>query len=508
LGLGWLGLPLAKQLHIDGHQVMGSVCAIDKLHQYGELPFPVGRIEITNKAIIGDWEAFITGKEILIICIPPSKEKEEDQLYKNQMIQVIKQTPQDLKVVFTSSTGIYQNQGDTVTEQTIASPQTTSGKAVRNAEIQLLKYFGKHLTILRLGGLIGPDRHPGRFLAGNRMLRNAKAPLNLVHLSDCISYIKKVIDRDCWGELINVCASQHPVREDFYKKAATVLELPTPKFKKSDGSDFKIVDNSYSKDLLGFNYEYDDPCEIFELKHPGKISIVGAGPGDTQLLTLKAFEALKNADVLLHDNLVSEEILELASTAELIYVGRKFADKSCQKERQHKINVLLHDHYKQGKKVVRVKSGDPYIYGRAAEEARYLSEKKIPFEVIPGISAALAAANINNIPITERNKSNALMICTAHTADYSFEQLNGVAALLKAGNTLAVYMGLKSLHKLIPKLIEVCGKNDVPVNAISNVSRTNQRMISGTLGDIQVKVEQAELAMPVVFLIGVKAIKS
>ena len=156
---------------------------------------------------------------------------------------------------------------------------------------------------------------------------------------------------------------------------------------------------------------------------------------------------------------------------------------------------------------MRLKSGDPYIYGRAAEEARFLSKHKVPFEVIPGISAALAAANLNNIPVTERNHSNALMICTAHTADYSFEQLNGVAELLKAGNTLAIYMGLKSIDRLIPKLIEVCKDETIPINAISNVSRENERLLSSTLGAIRNDISEAQLPMPVVFLVGAKPIE-
>ena len=106
----------------------------------------------------------------------------------------------------------------------------------------------------------------------------------------------------------------------------------------------------------------------------------------------------------------------------------------------------------------------------------------MPFKVVPGISAALAAANSCNIPITERKKSNAVLICTAHTADYSFDQLKGIAELLKAGNSLALYMGLKSLDKLIPKLIEVTGNPDIPINAISNVSRENEVLLSSTLG--------------------------
>mgnify|MGYP001791292552 CR=1 FL=1 len=234
--------------------------------------------------------------------------------------------------------------------------------------------------------------------------------------------------------------------------------------------------------------------------HP--IAIIGAGPGDPELLTVKAHKLIIDADVILHDNLVSQSILSLNTLAEKIYVGRKFGDTNNQKDRQLRINELLYENYNQHKKVVRLKSGDPYIYGRAAEEARFLTAKKAEFIVVPGISAAIAAANICNIPITERNHSNAMLICTAHTADYSFEQLNGIAHMLKAGNTISIYMGLKSLHKIVPKLVEVCKDTTIPVNAISNVSREQQAIVTGNLGNIEKKVMDADLQMPVVFIIG------
>lgn len=232
------------------------------------------------------------------------------------------------------------------------------------------------------------------------------------------------------------------------------------------------------------------------------ITIIGAGPGDPELLTIKAHKLITNADVILHDNLVSPEILAMNTQAEKIYVGRKFGDKSDQISRQDRINQLLHEQYLAGKKVVRLKSGDPYIYGRAAEEARYLTAHQLPFEVVPGITAAIAAANTLNIPITERNHSNAMLICTAHTADYSFEQLNGIAHMLKAGNTISIYMGLKSLHRIVPKLLEVCKDETIPVNAISNVSREKQEIITASLGTIETEIAKSDMAMPVVFIIG------
>ncbi len=237
------------------------------------------------------------------------------------------------------------------------------------------------------------------------------------------------------------------------------------------------------------------------------VAIIGAGPGDPDLLTVKAHRLIKDADVILHDNLVSDAILAISSQGEKIYVGRKFGDTSDQMERQQKINELLCACHLEGKKVVRLKSGDPYIYGRAAEEARYLTAQKTPFEVVPGISAALAAANIFNIPITERNKSNAMLICTAHTADYSFEQLTGIAYMLKAGNTISIYMGLKSLHRVIPKLLEVCKDDTIPVSIASRVSREDQTLLTGTLGTIQELVAESTIQMPAVVLVGADPIQ-
>ncbi len=234
--------------------------------------------------------------------------------------------------------------------------------------------------------------------------------------------------------------------------------------------------------------------------HP--VAIIGAGPGDPDLLTIKAHRLIAAAEIILHDNLVSDRVLAINTQGEKIYVGRKFGDTFDQIERQQKINSLLQQYYEQGKKVVRLKSGDPYIYGRAAEEARYLTAAEVPFEVIPGISAALAAATIFNIPITERNKSNAMLICTAHTADYSFEQLNGIAHMLKAGNTISIYMGLKSLHRIIPKLLEVCKDPEIPVTIASRVSREDQAILNGTLGTIQALVAESLLQMPAVVIVG------
>lgn len=507
LGLGWLGKSLAEKLHADGNVMSGTTTSIEKLNELSPLPFYVGRVNVSADTIVGDWEAFMHESTHLIINIPPRRIENIREIYPVQIAQIIAKTKANVKVIFVSSTAVYGNAAKTFTEADRAEPSKDSGHAVLAAEQLLAAHFGENLTVLRLAGLIGPDRHPGKFLSGKVIGKNPYVPVNLIHREDCIGLISSIIEKDCFGEIINGCASLHPIRKDYYESASKALSLAPPIFKMSiKEEDGKKVDNAKSKELLGFKYTYDDPQSIFLAKNKTQIAIVGAGPGNKNLLTVEAFELIQKADIVLHDNLISKEILDLNRDGELIYVGRKYGDKSNQTDRQNTINELLKKHYNAGQKVVRLKSGDPYIYGRAAEEARYLTKFDIPFKAIPGISAALAAANTCNIPITERQKSNAVLICTAHTADYSFDQLKGIAELLKAGNSLALYMGLKSLDKLIPKLVEVCGDSTIPINAISNVSRDNQVLLTSTLEHIQEDINTNPLEMPVVFLIGVKPI--
>lgn len=508
LGLGWLGKALAIQLNRKGFKIKGSTTSTEKLEQLSKHPFYVGKIKTEENTIIGDWETFIEEVSILIINFPPKRIDNIETIYPAQIQQIIKRTPKTVKVIFVSSTSVYGTSEVPFVETEITSPIKASGKAVLKAEQLLRSHFGDQLTILRLAGLIGPDRHPGKFLASKKKLNNPLVPVNLIHREDCIGLIETIINKGCFGELINGCASEHPIRKTYYEKAAKLLNLEPPNFEIPEQNlAVKIIDNSKSKMLLGYHYVYDNPEYIFTKNKTGELSIVGAGPGDEKLLTRLAFEKLEAAEVILHDNLVSDAILNSNIEAEKIYVGRKYGDKSNQKERQDTINQLLLKHYKLGKRVVRLKSGDPYVYGRAAEEARFLKQHNTSFKVIPGISAALAAANNCNIPVTERGKSNALLICTAHTADYSLEQLKGIGALLKEGNTLALYMGYKSLHKIIPKLMEVCKNPNIPVNAISNVSRENEVLLTSTLGKIEEDIISNPLEMPVVFIIGVEAIE-
>ena len=502
VGLGWLGEPLGIHLSQLGHQISGSTTTLPSLHRLVKHPFYVTRIFVEPTQIQGDWHSLTNDCDVLIINIPPKRVPNIEEVYPQQMQQIIQHTPKDKKVIFVSSTSVYQNTNALLSEEINCQPEKASGVGVLAAEELMKAHFGNNVTILRLAGLIGPKRHPGRFLAGKRKLKNPNVPVNLIHLEDCIGLIQAIIEQEAYGHTLNGCADEHPQRATYYTEAAQKLGLTAPIFEENQPTSYKIVSNEHSKAVLGYQYQFANPKAIFDTPYLPEISIIGSGPGNKQLLTLEATLRIANAEIILHDNLVSDAILGMNTQAEKVYVGRKYGDSSNQTTRQNRINELLAQYCREGKKVVRLKSGDPYVFGRAAEEARYLAKENLPFNVIPGVTAALAAADLCNIPITEREKSNAILICTAHTADYSFDQLKGIAELLKAGNALALYMGLKSLHRVIPKLLEICQDDTITINAISNVSRPNQVLLSSTLGKIEHDLQNHPLEMPVVFLIG------
>ncbi|HVI45277.1 MAG TPA: uroporphyrinogen-III C-methyltransferase [Chitinophaga sp.] len=235
--------------------------------------------------------------------------------------------------------------------------------------------------------------------------------------------------------------------------------------------------------------------------HP--VCITGAGPGAADLLTVRALRSIEHADVVLYDNLVSAEILALCRPGtEMIYAGKKYGDQGDPVARQVHINRQMELYAREGKKVVRLKSGDPFIYGRAAEEVRYLREQNIPFEVIPGLTAGIAAASLCHIPLTERNRSNAVLFCTGHTANYDHEQLDALANMLRTGTSLVMYMGLSNLPGVLEKLKLAAGEETVYVTAVSQVSGATQQTVTATLNEIENRLAATPLPMPVVFIIG------
>ena len=231
---------------------------------------------------------------------------------------------------------------------------------------------------------------------------------------------------------------------------------------------------------------------------PGFVSLVGAGPGATDLLTLRALSALQDADVIVYDRLVPEAIIALGRReAERLSVGKA---KGAHSVPQEKINALLVALARAGKRVVRLKSGDPLVFGRAGEEIAALRDAGIPHEVVPGISAAFAAAASLTLPLTLRGVASHLVLATGHDRDgRTFPDWGG---LVLAGATVAVYMGRSVAGPVAARLREAGLDATTPVVAVENAARADERVFAGRLTDLDALADRDDLAGPVLFLIG------
>jgi len=230
----------------------------------------------------------------------------------------------------------------------------------------------------------------------------------------------------------------------------------------------------------------------------GSVALVGAGPGDAGLLTLRALRLLNEADVILHDRLVSKEVLALARRdAEFVEVAKESGNHYTT---QDGIHELLLEHAKAGKRVVRLKGGDPFIFGRGGEECEILRANDIPFEVVPGITAALACAAYAGIPLTHREHAQSLRFVTAHCA--KSEDTLDWQQLAAEKQTLAIYMGVASLERLQNKLIEYGRNPDTPIALIENGSRPEQRVVTGTLENLSQRACEHQIKSPALLIIG------
>ena len=232
----------------------------------------------------------------------------------------------------------------------------------------------------------------------------------------------------------------------------------------------------------------------------GKVFIVGAGPGDPKLITLKAVEAIKFSDVVLYDRLVSEKIVAMIpKTSEKLYVGRDVGDDY---KHQDTTNDLMVKLAKKNKNVVRLKGGDPFIFGRGGEEAEFLRKHKIKYDIIPGITSGIGSAEYSGIPLTHRDYASSVVFVTGHEDAKKTQGVVDWKKLAKAVDTIVIMMGLSRLEIISKKLISGGLNKNTPVAVIQNGTTNKHLMIKGTLSNISKKVADAKIKPPTIIVVG------
>jgi len=232
------------------------------------------------------------------------------------------------------------------------------------------------------------------------------------------------------------------------------------------------------------------------LKTP-KLTVVGAGPGDVELITLKAIKAIECADVILYDALINEELLKYASpNAELIFVGKR---KGCYAFQQDQINELIVLKAKEKGHVVRLKGGDPFIFGRGAEEIDYVQQFDLETYIVPGISSSIAVPAYQGIPLTKRGASESFWVITGTTKSHQLSEDVAIAA--KSTATVVILMGMSKLDEIV-QIFYAENKQDTPIAIIQEGTTKNEKVGFGTINTIRQVVEEKQLTSPAIIIIG------
>ncbi|CAL2076501.1 Uroporphyrinogen-III C-methyltransferase [Tenacibaculum sp. 190524A05c] len=228
-----------------------------------------------------------------------------------------------------------------------------------------------------------------------------------------------------------------------------------------------------------------------------KLTIVGAGPGDADLITIKAIKTLNEANVVLYDALVNPDLLDHVNpNAELIFVGKR---RGCYRYQQEQINELIVARGKSHGHVVRLKGGDPFVFGRGAEEMEYAAENGLQVAMVPGISSSLAVPAYQNIPLTKRGSSESFWVITGTTKHHKLS--DDVALAAKSSATVVILMGMGKLSQIV-QLFQAEGKNELPAAIIQDGTTTREKIGIGTVDTIEAIVEEKQLSNPAIIILG------
>ncbi|SMB99742.1 NAD-dependent epimerase/dehydratase [Hymenobacter roseosalivarius DSM 11622] len=265
LGCGWLGLPLAKALVAEGYSVAGTTTTPTRVLTLRDASIRPYLLSLGGKFTATDRDTLhtlLSGTETLVLNVPPRRGTTTGSYV--DLLRPVAQavsTCQVKQVLFVSSTSVYADEPRAMRETDAQASPDAASDILRAEDLFAPQTNGQDQernTVVRLGGLFGPQRPPGRFLAGRHDVAQASAPVNLIHLADCVGLLSAIIRKQAWGYTFNACALSHPVRSDFYSKAARQLGLKPPGFRLDDSLGGKIIDSTLIRQTLDYHFQHDD----------------------------------------------------------------------------------------------------------------------------------------------------------------------------------------------------------------------------------------------------------
>ncbi|MFW6371556.1 MAG: SDR family NAD(P)-dependent oxidoreductase [Bacteroidota bacterium] len=258
LGCGWLGIQLGKNLLSEGYNVYGSTTTPSRIFELAEAEIKPVFINIEPGIVSMGSEAFFD-TDALVISLPPGRSSNVETYYPGQIAEIIRllNNYHISRVLFISSTSVYGAVNKEVREGEEGEPEKPSGRALLKAENLLLAETSFLTTVVRFAGLIGPGRNPARFFAGKSNVPG-KVPVNLIHSTDCVNILTKIITDNIWGEVFNACSPEHPLREEIYRKASEASGLPLPEFT-NEPQNYKIINSDKLQKQLNYSFKYPNP---------------------------------------------------------------------------------------------------------------------------------------------------------------------------------------------------------------------------------------------------------